>query len=126
MLFQASEQRDHPKEVSLIVCMHLTVLHYKCVSNVASHITIMIFHRHRMLLEECQLTPHDCLAVLRAAKKDFLTVIKKVYPKESATLELTECAFVMYYLQAVVILKHLQRPGVVKHMTVLLYSFCLH
>lgn len=56
--------------------------------------------------------------MLRAAKKDFLAVIRKVSEDRKATLEMTECSFVVYYLQAVVILKHLQRPGVVEHMTV--------
>lgn len=75
-------------------------------------------HRHAMLTENCQLTPKDCWAVLSAAKNDFLAVIAKVYPDDSGTLEMTECSLVLYYLQAVVILKHLQRPGVVEHMTV--------
>ena len=71
-----------------------------------------------MLTEQQQLTPYDCLAVLRAARKDFMAVIGKVFVDKSATLELTECSFVVYYLQAVVILKHLQRPGEVERMTV--------
>ncbi|XP_076579912.1 uncharacterized protein LOC143316080 [Chaetodon auriga] len=74
--------------------------------------------RHGGLTEKEQLTPRDCLAVLRAAKNDFLAVIGKVFEDKDATLELTECSFVVYYLQAVVILRHLQRPGVVEHMTV--------
>ncbi|KAJ8361849.1 hypothetical protein AAFF_G00417270 [Aldrovandia affinis] len=37
---------------------------------------------------------------------------------KDSVLELTECGFVLYYLEAVLILKHLQRPGVVEHMTV--------
>lgn len=71
-----------------------------------------------MLTEQHQLTPRDCLAVLRAAKKDFMAVMAKVFLDKSVTLERTECSFVVYYLEAVVILKHLQRPGVVEHMTV--------
>ncbi|XP_034551720.1 uncharacterized protein LOC117821497 isoform X2 [Notolabrus celidotus] len=74
--------------------------------------------RHRMLTDNQQLTPHDCLAVLRAAKKDFLEVMTKVTDDKGKTLELPGCILVVYYLQAVVILKHLQRPGVVEHMTV--------
>lgn len=70
-----------------------------------------------MLLEEHPLTPYDCVAVLRAARKDFLGVIAKVWP-DDGDLQLNECSFVVYYLQAVVILNHLQRPGVVEHMTV--------
>lgn len=71
-----------------------------------------------MLTEKQPLTPHGCWAVLRAAKKDFLTVIGKVHPEDRAALELTECSFVVYYLQAVVILKHLQRPSTAENMTV--------
>ncbi|XP_072563364.1 uncharacterized protein [Paramormyrops kingsleyae] len=63
------------------------------------------------------LTPKDCLAVLRAAKNYFLAVIGKVSPRDSP-LEMTECCLVLFYLEAIVILKHLQRPGVVEHMTV--------
>lgn len=64
-----------------------------------------------MLTEQQQLTPRDCLAVLRAAKQDFMAVMAKVFLDKSVTLEMAECSFVVYYLQAVVILKHLQRPG---------------
>ncbi|XP_072563136.1 uncharacterized protein [Paramormyrops kingsleyae] len=62
-------------------------------------------------------SPEDCWAVLRAAKKDFLAVLGKVYPEEMP-LECAECCLVLYYLEATVILKHLQPPGVVEHMTV--------
>ena len=78
-----------------------------------------------MLTDKCALTLHDCLAVLRAGEKDLLTVIRKVHPDDSGTLEMTECGFVMYYLQAVVILKHLQKPSVVEHMTVTINLFFL-
>ncbi|XP_072563170.1 uncharacterized protein [Paramormyrops kingsleyae] len=62
-------------------------------------------------------SPEDCWAVLRAAKNDFLAVLGKVYPEEMP-LECAECCLVLYYLEATVILKHLQPPGVVEHMTV--------
>ncbi|XP_072563147.1 uncharacterized protein [Paramormyrops kingsleyae] len=61
-------------------------------------------------------SPEDCWAVLRAAKNDFLAVLGKVYPEEMP-LECAECCLVLYYLEATVILKHLQPPGVVEHMT---------
>lgn len=119
MLLQASGQRDHPKEVSLIVLTHLTGFQYTYVSNVDLLITFYLFsHRHSMLTEQQQLTPRDCLAVLRAAKKDFMAVVSKVFQDKNVILEMAECSLVVYYLQAVVILKHLQRPGVVEHMTV--------
>lgn len=65
------------------------------------------------------------MAVLRAAKEDFLTVLGKVYPENRATLKLNERSLVVYYLQAVVILKHLQRPGLVERMTVSIELFFL-
>lgn len=74
--------------------------------------------RHAMLTDQQALRPRDCLAVLRAAKHDFLAVMAKVFSDKHAPLEMTECSFVVYYLEAVVILRHLQRPGVVEHMTV--------
>ncbi|XP_038550946.1 uncharacterized protein LOC119884641 [Micropterus salmoides] len=86
-----------------------------CSEKVSKEITQA---RHAKLTENCQLTPHDCLAVLRAAKRDFLSVINKVYPDDSSSLEKTECGLVVYYLEAVVLLKHHQLPGVVEHMTV--------
>ncbi|KAJ8362135.1 hypothetical protein AAFF_G00393000, partial [Aldrovandia affinis] len=87
----------------------------KCLSKqVSKEITQK---RHDRLIEKDPLTPHDCLAVLKAARRDFLGVVGKACDKDSV-LELTECGFVLYYLEAVLILKHLQRPGVVEHMTV--------
>lgn len=66
--------------------------------------------------------------MLRAAKRDFLSVINKVYPDDSSSLEKTECGLVVYYLEAVVLLKHHQLPGVVEHMTVsiIVLIFCLY
>ncbi|MBN3318784.1 KMT5A methyltransferase, partial [Atractosteus spatula] len=57
----------------------------------------------------------ECWKVLRVAKKDVLHVLGKTYNSEEITG--TEQLLVMYYLQAVLQLKHLQRPGVVKNMT---------
>lgn len=74
--------------------------------------------RHDMLIDENQLTPHDCWALLQAAKEDFLNTLDKLSDSSSFALESTECLFVVCYLEAVVILKHLQRPCVVENMTV--------
>ncbi|XP_072563858.1 uncharacterized protein [Paramormyrops kingsleyae] len=73
--------------------------------------------RHAILTEKNPLNPEDCWAVLRAAKHDFLAIVGKVYPEETP-LELKECCLLLYYLEAIVILKHLQQRGVVEHMTV--------
>ncbi|XP_055038962.2 uncharacterized protein [Misgurnus anguillicaudatus] len=74
--------------------------------------------RNEILIQKNSLTPQDCWAVLLRAKKDFMAVMDKIFPKVTTTPELTECAFVVYYLEALLILKYLQRPGVVEHMTV--------
>lgn len=66
-------------------------------------------------------SPNDCWAVLRAAKEDFLGIMAKVSdsaPNFSVQLTFRECRLVLYYLEAIVILRHLQRPGVVENMMV--------
>lgn len=68
-----------------------------------------------MLIKQ-QLSTKDCVVVLEAAKKDFLEVMDKL--SDLDTLESDKIIFVVYYLEAVVMLKHLQRPSVVEHMTV--------
>lgn len=91
-----------------------------CEQAVLIFYTLVFFKRHDLLTQQSQLTPRDCWAVLEKAKKDFLCVIAKVFPVRAfeETLTMAECTLVLYYLEAVVILKHLQRPGVVEHMTV--------
>ena len=59
--------------------------------------------------------------MLDAAKRDFLAVMGKLsgpgcFPGHQLTQ--AEVQLVLYYLEAVVILRHLQRPGVVERMTV--------
>ncbi|XP_034048782.1 uncharacterized protein LOC117529976 [Thalassophryne amazonica] len=81
----------------------------------------VVAKRDRLFRSDRGMTPQDCWAVLRAAKPDFLAVIAKIFeaaPCYAIQLETSECLLVLYYLEAVVILKHLQRPGVVEHMTV--------
>ncbi|KAG9261351.1 hypothetical protein AMEX_G24872 [Astyanax mexicanus] len=72
-------------------------------------------------LLEGVLPPKEAMTVLDAAREDFLAVIGKLFVGECSPghpLTLSEMQLVLYYLEAVVILKHAQRPGVVKHMTV--------
>lgn len=83
-----------------------------------------MFNRHDILTTKTELTTSDCLTVLKVAKDDFLAVIGKVYPDES-TLETSEILLVLYYLEALIVLKHLQRVGVTKMMTVSIY-YLLH
>ncbi|KAG9259826.1 hypothetical protein AMEX_G27435 [Astyanax mexicanus] len=73
------------------------------------------------ILTEGSLQPKDCWAVLEAANKDFLAVIAKLTGPRHVRghhLTLPESQLVLYYLEAVLILRHLHRPGVVEHMTV--------
>ncbi|KAG7455566.1 hypothetical protein JOB18_000383 [Solea senegalensis] len=74
--------------------------------------------RHNMLIEKNQITTTDCWALLKAAKKDFELVIGKLLKDRTLILDKSELTLVVYYLEAILILKHLQRPGVVEHMTV--------
>lgn len=84
-----------------------------------------------------EVLPKDCLAVLEAAFKDFQAVICKMQGPGAITgdcLTKNERLLVLYYLEAVIMLKLVQRPGIVTHMTVsvcfslhcLLCSYMLH
>lgn len=77
----------------------------------------MFSHRHNGLIAEDQLTTKECWAVLDAAKEDFLEVMENL-SESSDPLESDQSILLVYDLEALVILKHLQRPGVVMHMTV--------
>lgn len=66
--------------------------------------------------------------MLVRAKPDFLEVMNKLSDSCSDILESGQSIFVVYYLEAIVILQHLKRPSVVSHMTVsvtILLSFFL-
>lgn len=58
-----------------------------------------------MLIEEDQLTTKECWAVLDAAKKDFLDVMENL-SESSDPLESDQSILLVYYLEALVILKH--------------------
>ncbi|XP_062381390.1 uncharacterized protein LOC134069442 [Sardina pilchardus] len=75
--------------------------------------------RHDLLTSsQRQLRPHECWAVLGAAQKDFLAVLDALSDRCPGTLEPGQCVLVVQYLQAVIMLKHLQLPRVVERMTV--------
>ena len=59
--------------------------------------------------------PKDVRGVLKAARNDFLVIIGKLLGSQ---LSKAECQLMLYYMEAIVILKHEQRPGVVEHMLV--------
>nr|XP_055063043.1 uncharacterized protein LOC129446115 [Misgurnus anguillicaudatus]XP_055063044.1 uncharacterized protein LOC129446115 [Misgurnus anguillicaudatus] len=64
--------------------------------------------------------PADCVAILNLARADFLAIVSKLSrPKSvSANLHKDDCLLFLYYLEAIIMLKLLQRPGVVSNMTV--------
>ncbi len=73
--------------------------------------------------------PTDCLAVLDAALKDFLAIMGKLQGPGAVTgenLTKNECLLILYYLEAIIILKLLQRPGVVANMTVSIFFLFQH
>ncbi|XP_029942460.1 uncharacterized protein LOC115384268 [Salarias fasciatus] len=81
----------------------------------------MVAKRDRIILGDMSTSPHDCTEVLRAARKDFLAVLGKISDPDQSygcQLQTSECLIVLYYLEAIVVLQHLQRPGVVEHMTI--------
>uniref|UniRef100_A0A3P8Y090 Core-binding (CB) domain-containing protein n=1 Tax=Esox lucius TaxID=8010 RepID=A0A3P8Y090_ESOLU len=63
-----------------------------------------------------QPTPAECLEVLTVAKPSFLKIIDKAMCE--TPLKKDEQRLVLYYLEALLMLKHLQCSGVVKNMTV--------
>ncbi|KAG1925604.1 hypothetical protein F2P79_025420 [Pimephales promelas] len=65
--------------------------------------------------------PADCVAILDVALGDFLAVMGKLQGPDAISgeeLDKDECLLVLYYLEAVIMLKLLQRPSVVSNMTV--------
>nr|XP_055049520.1 uncharacterized protein LOC129435035 [Misgurnus anguillicaudatus] len=62
--------------------------------------------------------PADCVAILNLARADFLGLVSKLSRPKSATLHKDDRLLFLYYLEAIVMLKLLQRPGVVSNMTV--------
>ncbi|KAJ7984208.1 hypothetical protein DPEC_G00365390 [Dallia pectoralis] len=61
-------------------------------------------------------TPAECTTVLNAARVKFLEVFRKA--NESLPISSEEQRWYLYYLEALFILKHMQRPAVVRNMTV--------
>uniref|UniRef100_W5LVK3 Core-binding (CB) domain-containing protein n=1 Tax=Lepisosteus oculatus TaxID=7918 RepID=W5LVK3_LEPOC len=84
-------------------------------------VTQEITRKRYRQLQQPEPNTTECWKVLRVAKKDVLHVLGKTYSSEEITG--AEQLLVMYYLQAVLQLKHLQRPGVVKNMTVRIPSY---
>eukprot|EP00079_Xenopus_tropicalis_P018312 XP_004919679.1 PREDICTED: uncharacterized protein LOC101733813 [Xenopus tropicalis] len=60
--------------------------------------------------------PSECQRILIVARPTFEQIIKKA--KMGVRLLEKEKSYVIYYLEALIVLKYLQRPGVVQNMTV--------
>ena len=60
-------------------------------------------------------TPTQCRKLLEVAKDSFLKAIRKAQNEKNLNLP-TKCE-IIYDLETILVLKHLQRPGVVKKMT---------
>ncbi|KAJ8009750.1 hypothetical protein DPEC_G00094770 [Dallia pectoralis] len=71
--------------------------------------------RHTTFITE-KTIPAECTTVLHVAKFKFLEVFRKA--NESLPLSSEEHRWYLYYLEALFILKHMQRPAFVKNMTV--------
>ena len=86
--------------------------------------------RHALLFDKSQPTPRECLAVLDKGEGDLVKIMNQLDDSSSSSLSRTECIFVLYYLEAIVILRHCQRPCVVQNMkvsvTALLCSYVLY
>ncbi|XP_073525151.1 uncharacterized protein [Phyllobates terribilis] len=66
-------------------------------------------------LHKLDKTPQQCREILTVAKPAFLQAIEDVHRGSQNEVHQLE---ILYYLEALIILKHLQRPGVVRNMTV--------
>ncbi|XP_040273896.1 uncharacterized protein LOC120989698 [Bufo bufo] len=69
-------------------------------------------------------SPEDCRRLLREAKELFLQAIQEARTKRSVGEE--KKLLILYYLEALLVLKHLQTPGVVQNMTVSEWTDRLH
>ena len=69
-------------------------------------------------MDENALTTEDCQIVLVQAKDPFLACMDKLSEDDADVLNTADKTLVLYYLEAVVILGHVQRPSVVQNMTV--------
>ncbi|XP_077109585.1 uncharacterized protein LOC143766084 [Ranitomeya variabilis] len=74
-----------------------------------------VVSKRYLALTTSQHTPQECRKILDVAKQPFLKCVQAI--KDGCDLQGTQLE-IIYYLQALLLLKHLQRPGVVRNMTV--------
>ncbi|CAB1434971.1 unnamed protein product [Pleuronectes platessa] len=78
----------------------------------------IVSKRHAMLMDKDVLSPRDCWAIFEKAEEGFLNIMNQLGDSSTPPLAASQCIFVLYYLEAIVILKHCQRPCVVENMKV--------
>ncbi|XP_073519472.1 uncharacterized protein [Phyllobates terribilis] len=74
-----------------------------------------VVSKRYLALTTSQITPQECRKILDVAKQSFLKCLQAAKDgclRQSSQLE------VIHYLEALLVLKHLQRPGVIQNMTV--------
>ncbi|XP_073539389.1 uncharacterized protein [Phyllobates terribilis] len=74
-----------------------------------------VVSKRSLALTTSQSTPQECRKILDVAKQSFLKCLQAA--KDGCVRQSTQLE-VIYYLQALVVLKHLQRPWVLQNMTV--------
>ncbi|KAK9516040.1 hypothetical protein VZT92_025299 [Zoarces viviparus] len=60
----------------------------------------------------------ECQEVLRVAEKEFLHIFGMLINKDSAKVSAQQRTYYRYYLEAILVLRHFQRPGAVEGMSV--------
>uniref|UniRef100_A0A4W5P888 Uncharacterized protein n=1 Tax=Hucho hucho TaxID=62062 RepID=A0A4W5P888_9TELE len=94
-------------------CRHFLECFKDLQKSMSKQVSQEITGKRYMQMVSVAKTPKECLALLRVAKNDFLKIIGKAM-NEDSLLE-TEHLHVLYYLESLLLLKHLQRAGVIKN-----------
>ncbi|XP_071341918.1 uncharacterized protein [Trachinotus anak] len=82
---------------------------------VAKAVSKATFKKRYGLCSVSKLTLHDCQQVFREAKRDMLDIQQKLLENQHVGVE--EKTLFRYYCEAILVLKHFQRPGVVGCLT---------
>ncbi|KAM9492395.1 uncharacterized protein ACWYII_004282 isoform 2-T2 [Salvelinus alpinus] len=96
-------------------CKHFLLCLNELQKSMSKHVSQETTGKRYTQMVSVAKTPKECWEILRVAKNEFLCIIGKAMNEESL-LE-TEQLHVLYYLESLLMLKHLQRAGVIKHLT---------
>ncbi|XP_064815951.1 uncharacterized protein LOC135532300 isoform X2 [Oncorhynchus masou masou] len=96
-------------------CKHFLLCLNELQKTMSKQVSRQITGKRCIQMVSVAKTPKECWEILRVAKNEFLCIIGKAMNEESL-LE-TEQLHVLYYLESLLMLKHLQRAGVIKHLT---------